>query len=76
MVSVAIERGYLTMPEGMLIEPREVDRLPPEKVVILCTGSQGEPMAALSRLASGNFRDVCRLSRRHGYFSCISNTWK
>lgn len=58
VVSVAIERGYLTIPEGMLIEPREVDRLSPEKVVILCTGSQGEPMAALSRLASGNFRDV------------------
>ena len=58
VVSVAIDRGYLNMPEGMLIEPREVDRLPPEKVVILCTGSQGEQMAALSRLASGNFRDV------------------
>ncbi|WP_420491239.1 ribonuclease J [Neobacillus drentensis] len=58
VVSVAIERGYLTVPEGMIIEPREVDRLSPEKVVILCTGSQGEPMAALSRLASGNFRDV------------------
>lgn len=58
VVSVAIERGYLTVPEGMIIEPREVDSLSPEKVVILCTGSQGEPMAALSRLASGNFRDV------------------
>jgi len=58
VVSVAIERGYLTMPEGMLIEARDVDQLAPEKVVILCTGSQGEPMAALSRLASGNYRDV------------------
>ncbi|WP_144554945.1 ribonuclease J [Bacillus sp. X1(2014)] len=58
VVSVAIERGYLTMPEGMLIEARDVDQLTPEKVVILCTGSQGEPMAALARLASGNYRDV------------------
>ncbi|MEH7438931.1 ribonuclease J [Neobacillus drentensis] len=58
VVDVAIERGYLTVPEGMLIEPREVDRLAPEKVAILCTGSQGEPMAALSRLSSGNYRDV------------------
>ncbi|WP_445491936.1 ribonuclease J [Niallia sp. 03133] len=58
VVSVAIERGYLTIPEGMLIEAQEVDRLPPEKVVVLCTGSQGEPNAALSRLSSGNFRDV------------------
>ncbi|WP_309856262.1 ribonuclease J [Bacillus sp. SLBN-46] len=58
VVDVAIERGYLTVPEGMLIEPREVDQLAPEKVAILCTGSQGEPMAALSRLSSGNYRDV------------------
>jgi ribonuclease J len=58
VVDVAIERGYLTVPEGMLIEPREVDRLAPEKVAILCTGSQGEPLAALSRLSSGNYRDV------------------
>ncbi|MEH7300779.1 ribonuclease J [Neobacillus drentensis] len=58
VVDVAIERGYLNVPEGMLIEPREVDRLAPEKVAILCTGSQGEPLAALSRLSSGNYRDV------------------
>ncbi|MEH7096068.1 ribonuclease J [Neobacillus vireti] len=58
VVDVAIERGYLNVPEGMLIDPGEVDKLPAEKVAILCTGSQGEPMAALSRLASGNFRDV------------------
>jgi ribonuclease J len=58
VVDVAIERGYLTVPEGMLIEPREVDQLSPEKVAILCTGSQGEPMAALARLSSGNYRDV------------------
>lgn len=58
VVEVAIERGYLKVPEGMLIDVSEVDKLPAEKVAILCTGSQGEPMAALSRLASGNFRDV------------------
>jgi ribonuclease J len=58
VVNVAIERGYLQVPEGMLIDPRDVDKLPADKVAILCTGSQGEPMAALSRLASGNFRDV------------------
>jgi ribonuclease J len=58
VVDVALERGYLQVPEGMLIEPQEIDRLSPEKVAILCTGSQGEPMAALSRLSSGNFRDA------------------
>lgn len=58
VISVAMERGYVQIPEGMLIEPREVMKLPPEKVAILCTGSQGEPMAALARLASNSFRDV------------------
>jgi ribonuclease J len=58
VVGVAIERGYLTVPEGMLIDAREVNQYPPEKVVILCTGSQGEPLAALSRLSSSSYRDV------------------
>ena len=58
VVSVALERGYLTIPDDMLIDAREVKYLPPEEVVVLCTGSQGEPLAALSRLASGNHREV------------------
>lgn len=58
VISVAIERGYLTVPEGMIIEAHEVENLAPEKVTILCTGSQGEPMAALARLSNGNYRDV------------------
>ncbi|WP_420720435.1 ribonuclease J [Rossellomorea vietnamensis] len=58
VVSVAMDRGYLTVPEGMLIDAGEIDALPPEKVAILCTGSQGEAMAALGRLSTGNFRGV------------------
>lgn len=58
VVDVALERGYLTIPEDMLIDAREVKYLPPEEVVVLCTGSQGEPLAALSRLANGNHREV------------------
>jgi ribonuclease J len=58
VVGVAIERGYLTIPDGMLIDARDVDKLASEKVAILCTGSQGEPNAALARLSSGNYRDV------------------
>ena len=58
VVAVAEELGYLTIPEGMLIEKNEISRMDPERVVILCTGSQGEPMAALSRLSSSNFRQV------------------
>ncbi|MGR5985830.1 ribonuclease J [Bacillus cytotoxicus] len=58
VVSVAMEQGYLTIPEGMLIEADEINRLDPEKVAILCTGDQGEPMATLARLASGSYRQV------------------
>lgn len=58
VVDVAIQRGYLNVPDGMLIEQDEINTLPPEKVAILCTGSQGEPMAALARLSTGNFRGV------------------
>jgi ribonuclease J len=58
VVDVAMERGYLNVPEGMLIDSQQVDQLDPGKVAILCTGSQGEPMAALARLASGNYRNV------------------
>ncbi|MFF2752939.1 ribonuclease J [Psychrobacillus sp. NPDC058041] len=58
VVSVAMERGYLEMPEGTLIDASEVNTMNPENVVIICTGSQGEPMAALSRLSSSRFRQV------------------
>ena len=58
VVAIAMERGYLNVPDGMIIDARDVNQYPPEKVVILCTGSQGEPLAALSRLSSSNYRDV------------------
>ncbi|WP_180316883.1 ribonuclease J [Alkalihalophilus pseudofirmus] len=58
VVGVAIERGYLAVPDEMLIDQKQINDFPPEKVAILCTGSQGEPMAALSRLSTGNFRGV------------------
>ncbi|MCM3617684.1 ribonuclease J [Sutcliffiella horikoshii] len=58
VVDVAMERGYLTVPDGMLIQQHEIHEMASEKVAILCTGSQGEPLAALSRLSTGNFRGV------------------
>ncbi|MFN7250354.1 MAG: ribonuclease J [Anaerobacillus sp.] len=58
VVDVAIERGYLDIPDGMLIGQDEIDEMDPEKVAILCTGSQGEPMAALARLSNSSFRGV------------------
>lgn len=58
VVEVAMERGYLRVPDGMLIAAHEIHTLEPENVAILCTGSQGEPLAALARLASSNYRDA------------------
>lgn len=58
VVGVAMERGYLDVPDGMLIDQQEINELDPEKVAILCTGSQGEQMAALARLSTSNFRGV------------------
>ncbi|MEK4426440.1 ribonuclease J [Solibacillus sp. FSL K6-1523] len=58
VTSVAMELGYLNIPSWMLIEVSEIKHIPPERIVVLCTGSQGEPLAALSRLSTGNNRDV------------------
>lgn len=58
VVDVALERGYLTAPEDMFVDQQQINEMPPEKVAILCTGSQGEPLAALARLSTGNFRGV------------------
>ncbi|KRE45948.1 ribonuclease J [Paenibacillus sp. Soil724D2] len=58
VVRIASELGYLTVPEGMLVEAGEVNRMAPEQIAILCTGSQGEPMAALSRLSRSIYRQV------------------
>lgn len=56
--SVAEELGYLKLPEGMLIEANQINGMDPEQVVVICTGSQGEPLAALSRLSTGTYRQV------------------
>ena len=57
-VQIAIELGYLNVPDGVLVEPDELGRYPDDQVLILTTGSQGEPMAGLSRMASNNHRSV------------------
>ncbi|PID20895.1 ribonuclease J [Sporosarcina sp. P3] len=62
IVSVAAELGYLTIPDGTLIEANEINRMAPERVAIICTGSQGEPMAALSRLSTSTYRQVSVLA--------------
>ena len=51
-MGVARDLGYLHVPANTLIEMREIEKYKPEDVVIVCTGSQGEPMSALSRMAA------------------------
>ncbi len=57
-VQMAIELGYLNIPKGMLIRAEDINKFPAERVVILCTGSQGEPTSALTRIANQDHRQV------------------
>jgi ribonuclease J len=57
-IRAATDLGYLKVPEGVLINAGEVRNHPPKEVLILATGSQGEPMAALSRLAINEFKNI------------------
>ena len=55
---VAIELGYLHMPEGQLISVDEISSYPNEQITIITTGSQGEPMSALARIAFATHRKI------------------
>lgn len=55
---MAIELGYLKPPPDGLLTPDQMNYLPPERVVIICTGSQGEPTSALVRMSRGQYRHV------------------
>ncbi len=50
-LNIARSLGYLSVPDDTLIRPAELDEYPPEKLLVLCTGSQGEPLSALTRIA-------------------------
>ncbi len=55
---LARELGYLRVPEGVLVDLATVQRLPPERSVVVSTGSQGEPRSGLARLADGTHSDL------------------
>ncbi|MCB0075951.1 MAG: ribonuclease J [Anaerolineales bacterium] len=57
-VEIARELGYLSIPPGLLVSLDEAMALPHDKVVLLATGSQGEPRAALARMANGSHRQI------------------
>ncbi len=57
-MAIAQDLGYLTVPPGVMVEAKELADLPPHKQVLISTGSQGEPLAALSRMSQNNHHFV------------------
>jgi ribonuclease J len=57
-MAIARDLGYLNVPPGVLVDTKELADLPPEKQVLISTGSQGEPLSALSRIAQRNHHFV------------------
>ena len=58
VASVGMELGYLKVPDGIIIDLDQINHYPKEKIVLITTGSQGEPMSALTRMAFSDHRKV------------------
>jgi ribonuclease J len=56
--NIASNLGLANAPDGIFVQPREIEDFPDEKVVVISTGSQGEPLSALRRMANNDHRDV------------------
>ncbi len=71
IVGAAVELGYMTVPEGALIDINEIKRYKPEQLTLITTGSQGEPMSALYRMA---FSDHSQVSLGYGDLVVLSSS--
>ncbi|MEO7198361.1 MAG: ribonuclease J [Solirubrobacterales bacterium] len=56
--NIASNLGIANAPDGILIQPRDIENFPDEKIIAISTGSQGEPLSALRRMAHGDHRDI------------------
>ncbi len=57
-VEISTELGYLNIPDGVLVDLHKIKDIPPEKLALITTGSQGEPMSALTRISQSDHRQV------------------
>lgn len=57
-VEICVRLGYLKIPAGLVVKVEEINKYPDNKIAVMCTGSQGEAMSALARMASGDHRSI------------------
>ncbi|MFC0038998.1 RNase J family beta-CASP ribonuclease [Actinomadura rayongensis] len=57
-MGVARELGYLSVPDEIMVDVKDLENVPPDRLVLVCTGSQGEPMSALSRMANRDHQQI------------------